>query len=83
MAGQTPRSPSVPEFLQARLGLAQTPDDSLDLRDDLGMDSLDAVELVMDLELEYHLEISDDELEKLRSVGDVRRLVDALSREQA
>jgi acyl carrier protein len=38
--------------------------------DDLGADSLDIVELVMALEEEYDLEISDEEAEKIRTVGD-------------
>ena len=39
-------------------------------RDDLGADSLDVVELVMELEDEFEMEISDDEAEKIATVGD-------------
>jgi len=39
--------------------------------DDLGADSLDTVELVMALEEEFDLEISDEEAEKLTSVQKV------------
>jgi acyl carrier protein len=38
--------------------------------DDLGADSLDLVELVMALEEEYGAEISDEEAEKIVTVGD-------------
>jgi acyl carrier protein len=37
--------------------------------DDLGADSLDVVELVMALEEEFGLEISDEDAEKLTTVG--------------
>ena len=38
--------------------------------DDLGADSLDLVELVMALEEEYNIEISDEEAEKILTVAD-------------
>ncbi|AYV65976.1 acyl carrier protein [Niallia circulans] len=39
-------------------------------KDDLGADSLDVVELVMELEDEFDMEISDDDAEKISTVGD-------------
>ncbi len=38
---------------------------------DLGADSLDLVELIMSMEEEFDIEISDDEAEKLVTVRDV------------
>jgi len=38
--------------------------------EDLGADSLDIVELIMALEEEYDIEISDDDAEKIQAVGD-------------
>jgi acyl carrier protein len=39
-------------------------------KEDLGADSLDVVELVMELEDEFGMEISDDDAEKIVTVGD-------------
>ena len=39
--------------------------------DDLGADSLDIVELVMALEEEYEIEISDEDAEKIKTVQDI------------
>lgn len=44
---------------------------STDLVDDLGADSLDIVDLVMTLEDEFDLEISDEDIETVRTVGDI------------
>ncbi len=38
--------------------------------DDLGADSLDQVELIMELEESFNIEIPDEDAEKLVSVGD-------------
>ena len=39
-------------------------------REDLGADSLDVVELVMELEDEFDMEITDEDAEKISTVGD-------------
>ena len=39
--------------------------------DDLGADSLDIVELIMAMEDHFGLEVSDDDLAKIRTVGDI------------
>jgi len=43
--------------------------------DDLGADSLDLVELVMALEDEYGIEISDEDAEKIVTVGDALKYI--------
>ncbi|MDD4357894.1 MAG: acyl carrier protein [Smithellaceae bacterium] len=39
--------------------------------DDLGADSLDLVELIMEMEEKFGVEIADEELEKIRTIQDV------------
>ena len=43
--------------------------------EDIGADSLDLVELVMALEQEFDLEIDDDEVENIKTVGDAVRYI--------
>jgi len=43
--------------------------------DDLGADSLDVVELVMELEEKFDIEIPDEDVERMRTVGDMERYV--------
>jgi len=44
--------------------------------EDLNADSLDIVELVMGLEDEFGLEISDEEAENIRTVGDAIKFIE-------
>lgn len=46
-------------------------------KDDLGADSLDIVELVMELEDEFEMEISDEDAEKISKVGEVVEYIKA------
>ncbi len=41
------------------------------IAEDLGADSLDVVEMLMAIEGEFDVEIPDDEIEKLKTIGDV------------
>jgi acyl carrier protein len=43
---------------------------------DLGADSLDVVEMLLDLEKEYGVEISDDQAADLKTVGDIVKLIE-------
>ncbi len=45
--------------------------------DDLGADSLDVVELVMTLEEAFNIEVPDEAVEEMRTIGDVHRFVES------
>ncbi|MBQ9124978.1 MAG: acyl carrier protein [Acholeplasmatales bacterium] len=47
------------------------------LKEDLAIDSLDAVELVLDLESAFDIKIEDDEIAALVTVGDIVKLVES------
>jgi acyl carrier protein len=61
----------VKQIVAEQLGVDEdqvTPEASF--MDDLGADSLDTVELVMALEEEFDIEISDEDAEKIQTVQD-------------
>ncbi|MDE6148516.1 MAG: acyl carrier protein [Ruminococcus sp.] len=45
--------------------------------DDLGADSLDVVDLVMSIEEEFDVEIPDEEVENIKTVGDIVKFIEA------
>lgn len=47
-------------------------------KDDLEADSLDVVELVMELEDEFDMEIADEEAEKINTVGDAVNYINSV-----
>jgi acyl carrier protein len=62
----------VTEIIVKKLGVEEsqvTPE--ANFTKDLGADSLDTVELIMELEKEFNLQIEDSEAEKIQTVGDV------------
>jgi acyl carrier protein len=67
----------VREIISEQLNVSKdevTPEASF--TDDLGADSLDLVELVMALEEEFEIEVSDEDAEKIRKVKDVYDYID-------
>ena len=46
------------------------------IQDDLGADSLDVVDLVMALEDEFDVEIPEDQVENIKTVGDIVKYIE-------
>ena len=46
------------------------------ITEDLGADSLDVVDLVMSFEEEFDIEIPDDQVEKIKTVGDIVKFIE-------
>lgn len=47
------------------------------LQDDLGADSLDVVDILMSLEDEFDVEVPDEEIENIATVGDIVSYIEA------
>ena len=50
-----------------------------DLQEDLGADSLDVVDLLMSIEDEFEVEIPDEEIENIKTVGSLVSYIEAHS----
>ena len=46
------------------------------ITEDLGADSLDVVDLVMSLEEDFDVEIPDDQVENIKTVGDIVKYIE-------
>jgi len=66
----------VKDIMTYKLGLEQSQlQDSAHLQDDLGIDSLDIIELQSEIENKFDIKISDEEAEKMHTVGSIIRCV--------
>ena len=67
----------IRSIVASKLGLDEseiTPEKNLS--NDLGADSLDVVELSMDLEREFNLKFEDADTEKIETVADLYKLIE-------
>lgn len=48
------------------------------INDDLGADSLDAVELIMAIEEEFDVEVSDEKAQEFKTVGQIVQFIEGL-----
>ena len=69
----------VREIISSQFGIDEDQiTEDTDIIDDLDADSLDVMEMMMGLEDEFSLSISEDTVSSLRTVGDVVRLIEGL-----
>ena len=66
---------------QLKVDLEEVKDDALFV-EDLGADSLDTLELIMDLEDEFKIEIPDEEAEKISTVGEAIASIERVASRQ-
>ena len=61
----------IKEIIVDKLGIEESEiTHSASFTNDLGADSLDTVELIMEFEKEFNVSIPDEEAEKIQTVGD-------------
>lgn len=65
---------SVKEIISNKLGLDEVKSED-NLRNDLGTDSLDLIEIMMDLEMKFDIKISDNDAEGINTVQDAINVV--------
>jgi len=67
----------IKDLLASQLGISK---DKItmesDIVKDLGADSLDVVELLMSLEEEYSITVSEDDAMNIKTVGDIVKLIE-------
>ncbi len=71
----------VKEILASQLGIK--PDritEKSRILEDLGADSLDLVELLMTLEDEFNVNVSDEDAVKLKTVADIVKIIEATNK---
>ncbi len=68
----------VKEIIVDKLGVdASEVNEGASFTNDLGADSLDTVELIMQFEKEFGVQIPDDQAEKIATVGDAIAFIEA------
>lgn len=68
----------ISELISKQLGIAkETITMDSEIIKDLGADSLDIVEMLMGLEDEFGIEVSEEEAIKLRTIADIVTLIDS------
>lgn len=66
---------SVKELISSQLEIEQDKINDDTTFDELGADSLDLIDVIADIEKEYEIEIAQGELESIKTVGDIEKLL--------
>ncbi len=68
----------IKEIIKDVLGKdASSFDENTDIMNDLKLDSLDIVDLVMSVEDEWGVVVDDEDIDKLRTLGDVAKYIES------
>lgn len=68
----------VKKIIVDKLGVEETQiTDDASFTNDLGADSLDTVELIMEFEKEFNVTIEDNDAEKIQTVGDAVKYLES------
>jgi acyl carrier protein len=71
----------VKSILVEKLGVEESEvTNEASFTNDLGADSLDTVELIMEFEKEFNISIPDDQAEKISTVGDAIKYLESKSK---
>lgn len=65
----------IVEIIREQLNIDDEITEDTSFKDDLGVDSLDLLELVMAFEEEYDMELNPEELEGISTVGDIMEFI--------
>lgn len=68
----------IREIISDKLGIKEDEITMESTFEDLGADSLDIVEFIMAIEDEYDIQVADEEVEKVETVGDVVEYIETL-----
>ncbi len=67
----------IKKLLAEQLNISEdTISETSKIVDDLGADSLDVVELLMTLEDEFGVSVSDEDAVKIKTVGDIAKIIE-------
>lgn len=70
----------IKELIEEEMNIpADTVNEKSKIAEDLGADSIDAIELIMGIEEEFDIEISDDEAMSIKTVGDLVKVIEKLT----